>query len=281
MLLNEHFKRIQRILQEEGHAAKSFSHGLNKGLIREAFIREFLTKNISSIWGVGTGEIIHQESDVQEKRSQIDAIIHDYSHPKLPLAGEIDLFFVETVSTTIEIKSKLKKQDVIKAGNTARIVKQLALESIRIRELTSNRYERLPYPYTILFAYDGPAKIETVLKWVNQLSQESGSDDGLFTLGNSKLEYRLAANQRFIDGIFVLGKGFVVIDAMARSIQADGSFDREQPGSDVPFAYYGKSQELFLLWILINQAIALRSNAEEVFESYIKGIDIFFNGGDV
>ena len=97
--LASHFEHIQRRLQAEGIAAKSFGHGLNRGLIRESFIREFLEQNISDIWGIGTGEIIHQESAVEEGRNQIDVVIHNRRYPKLSLATGIDLFFVESVSS--------------------------------------------------------------------------------------------------------------------------------------------------------------------------------------
>ena len=44
-LFRSHFDRIRRRLKAEGNAAKSLQHGLNRGLIREAFIREFLARS--------------------------------------------------------------------------------------------------------------------------------------------------------------------------------------------------------------------------------------------
>ncbi len=106
-LFRSHFDRIRRRLEAEGNAARSFHHGLNRGLIREAFIREFLAQNISDLWGVSTGEIFDRETKEGEIRNQIDVVIHNKRYPKLPLAASIDLFFIETVSSTIEIKSRL------------------------------------------------------------------------------------------------------------------------------------------------------------------------------
>ena len=105
-LFRSHFDRIRRRLEAEGNAARSFHHGLNRGLIREAFIREFLAQNISDLWGVSTGEIFDGETKEGEIRNQIDVVIHNKRYPKLPLAAGIDLFFIETVSSTIEIKSR-------------------------------------------------------------------------------------------------------------------------------------------------------------------------------
>lgn len=125
-LFRSHFTRIQRRLEAEGKAASSLHHGLNRGLIREAFVREFLTENISGFWGVGTGEIFHVDAGDQENRNQIDVVIHNKLYPKLPLSVGIDLFLIETVSATIEVKSRLTKEDLTKASAVAKRIKSLA-----------------------------------------------------------------------------------------------------------------------------------------------------------
>ena len=274
-LLNDHFKRIQKILRAEGCAANSFSHGVNKGLIREAFIRGFLSNNIPANWGIGTGEIIHQDAATKETRPQIDAVIHDKNHPKLVLSGEIDLFFIETVSTIIEIKSKVDKEDLIKAGQTAALMKHYALEAnIRDRR-NRTQHQQLPYPYAFLVAYDGPKKLSTLHGWFESLSRTPGPD-GLCKLRNSHpLNPRF--NRKFIDGIFVLGKGFVVINALARGPQSRKILGGDSSDPELPFAFLGTDQELYLLWILIHEAIALRTNTIEVFDAYIESLAISFD----
>ena len=86
-LFRSHFDRIRRRLEAEGNAARSFHHGLNRGLIREAFIREFLAQNISDLWGVSTGEIFDGETKEGEIRNQIDVVIHNKRYPKLSFGG--------------------------------------------------------------------------------------------------------------------------------------------------------------------------------------------------
>ena len=61
-----------------------------------------------------------------ETRNQIDVVIHNKRYPRLPLAAGIDLFFIETVSSTIEIKSRLTKEDVRNAAAVAKRIKSLA-----------------------------------------------------------------------------------------------------------------------------------------------------------
>ena len=122
-LFRSHFGRIQRRLKAEGKAAKSLYHGLSRGLIREAFVREFLSDNLSEFWGVGTGEIFHAEAKEGEPRNQIDVVIHNKRYPKLPLSADIDLFFIETVSSFIEIKSRLTKPESTEGGRRVSVLK--------------------------------------------------------------------------------------------------------------------------------------------------------------
>ena len=61
-LIQGHFARVASRLKSEGDAARSFDQGTNRGQIREAFIREFLSYNTSPLTGIGTGEIIHAGS---------------------------------------------------------------------------------------------------------------------------------------------------------------------------------------------------------------------------
>ena len=247
-LFRSHFERIQRRLEAEGKAAQSFHHGLNRGLIREAFIREFLSENISEFWGVGTGEIFHPEAQEEETRNQIDVVIHNKRYPKLPLSGGIDLFFIETVSSFIEIKSRLTKDDVKQAADAAKRIKSLA--SFEPQRFNPTGMVENPRPYAFIFAYEGPAKIETVLRWMIAVSEED--DYGLDQLRTTSPEDRQFFNHSFVDGIFVLGKGFVLVDALPFESQIARAI---QQGLDVPPSeiwIHGSARELEMLWITIS-----------------------------
>ena len=247
-LFSSHFERIQRRLEAEGKAAQSFHHGLNRGLIREAFIREFLSENISEFWGVGTGEIFSRESRDREARNQVDVVIHNKRYPKLPLAAGIDLFFVETVSSFIEIKSHLTKDDVKQAAVAAKRIKDLTdLES---QQFNPTGMVKNPRPYAFIFAYEGPAKIETVLRWMREISTEG--DYGLDRLGACNPEDRAFFDHQFVDGIFILGKGFVVVDALPFESQVARAIQKglEVPASEIWI--HGPERELEILWILIS-----------------------------
>lgn len=122
-LLQEHFARIGRRLAAEGEAAMSFDHGTNRGQIREAFVRELLSHNTSPLTGIGTGEIIHSGSSTDQRRRQLDVVIHNNRYPKISLATGTDLFFIETVSSFVEIKSRLRKDHIRQAALAAKEIK--------------------------------------------------------------------------------------------------------------------------------------------------------------
>lgn len=270
-LFRSHFDRIRRRLEAEGNAAKSFHHGLNRGLIREAFIREFLTQNISDLWGVGTGEIFDGETREGEIRNQFDVVIHNKRYPKLPLAAGIDLFFIETVSSTIEIKSRLTKEDVRDTAKVAKRIKSLA--RFHPQRFNPTGMVKNPRPYSFIFAYEGPAKIETVLKWMMDVSKED--DFGLDDLRNTKSGEREFANHLFVDGVFVLGQGFVVVDALPFQSPVEGAIEA---GITVPPSsiwIHGTERELEYLWAIINQLNEklLWSNFE--MGSYIGTVNLY------
>ena len=247
-LFRSHFERIQTRLEAAGQAAKSFHHGSNRGLIREAFIREFLSDNISEFWGVGTGEIFHREAKEEDARNQIDIVIHNKRYPKLPLSAGIDLFFIETVSSVIEIKSHLTKESVKQAAAAAKRIKGLA--SFEPQRLNPTGMVKNPRPYAFMFAYEGPANIETVLRWMEAVSEED--DYGLEALQETSPENREFFDHLFIDGIFVLGKGFVTVDALPFESQIARAI---QQGLDVqPSSIWvqGLGRELEMLWVSIS-----------------------------
>ncbi|MXY43453.1 MAG: hypothetical protein F4Y50_05250 [Dehalococcoidia bacterium] len=169
-VLAAYFDRVQRRLQSEGDAARSFQHGLNRGQIREAFVREFLAQNISDFWGIGTGEIIHSDSSPDERRRQIDVVVHNRKYPRLSLATGIDLFFIETVSSFIEIKSSLTKSALREAAAVSKEIKSNA--HFAPQRLNPAGMVETPRPYSFVFGYGGPKRIETVLNWLKDISKE-------------------------------------------------------------------------------------------------------------
>ena len=184
--------------------------------------------------GIGTGEIIHAGSKPEDSRNQIDVVIHNNRYPKISLAA---------ARTTKKIKENVTLDR--QRFNPTGIVKN-------------------PRPYSFVFAYDGPSRITTVLNWMKQISTEE--EYNIDELRNTSGENREYFDNLFIDGVFVLGKGYVHLDVLPfqsvlRSLELEGE--------TIPTAsvwIYGREDELPILWLLVN----------ELSEKYIwNNLDLF------
>ena len=279
--LASHFERIQRRLMSEGDAAKSFGHGLNRGMIREAFIREFLAQNISDIWGIGTGEVIHKGSAAEEVRNQIDIVVHNKRFPKLSFATGIDLFFIESVSSFIEIKSDLKKEDLRKTAATAKKIKSQADFAPRRFYLPeySRSEVRKPRPYSFVFSYDGPKKIETVRRWMMDIAKEN--DYRIQGLQETPPDERKFFDHHFIDGVFILGRGFVLVDAFPIESQIARAIRLGHKVSPNTVWTWSDGQELIVLWALLNEINQLLVSTEYDLLPYIGDINFILEGEEV
>ena len=247
-LLQEHFERIGRRLAAEGEAAISFDQGTNRGQIREAFIRELLSHNTSPLTGIGTGEIIHPGSRTDQRRRQLDVVIHNNRYPKISMATGIDLFFIETVSSFVEIKSRLRKDHIRQAALVAKEIK--AHVQLDGQHFNPNGMVDNPRPYSFVFAYDGPANIETLLSWMKEISSED--DYGLDRLRSTDGSRREYFNHLFVDGVFVLGKGFVCLDSLPFESRLQAASRHNRPMTRDHIWVYATDSELILLWMLIN-----------------------------
>src|SRR5690606_20936848 len=114
-------------------------------------------------------------------------------------------FLIESVSSTIEVKSTLDQAGLVQAARAAR----------RIKELPVNKSTAFaagyipPKPLAFLVAYDGPATMGTVFNWIETFHK----DEKIFV---DDLPLNAAARQSVpspsLDGVFVLGKGFLYFD---------------------------------------------------------------------
>ena len=246
-LFHEHFDRIRRRLRAEGDAARSFHHGGNRGQVREAFVREFLNENTSELCGIGTGEIINKTTLSGEKRSQIDVVIHNRRYPKISLATGIDLFFGETISSFIEIKSKLTKNELKKAASVSKHLKSGI--SLPPQRFNPSGLVNSPRPYSFLFAYDGPERIGTVLNWMKEIS--SKDDYNLDELRRTDPQERGWFNNLFLDGVFILGKGCILVDALPSRSPLTVPI-AEGVNVTLDHIWLQGEDELALLWAIIN-----------------------------
>jgi len=204
-LLRSHMDAVETSLLAISRIPANSGHSLHKGTPREAFIKEFLTHHLSERVAVGTGEIIDSKSKPNEQRNSIDIVIFKRDYPRLDFGGGIQGFLVESVIATIEVKSTLDKDDVRQAMKAARSVK--SLEPSVVQSFSAGF--RPPGILSFVVAHDGPAKMLTVKNWITEVATELDVDYPTMPPSAKK---RQAIASPAIDGIYVLGKGFVQFD---------------------------------------------------------------------
>ena len=243
--VKSYFADIEKTLLALSSVAGNAEHSVIKGSAREYFVKEFLSKNISPLWRVGSGEIIHRETLASgKKRNQIDVVVYSAQAPQFEYAPGCSAFLIEGVSAFIEVKTKLTKARLKKAIETTKRIKEYPHDITQ--RINPDGIVKNPRPYSFLVAFDECKKLETVLRWLEEVHEELGIsfNELVATPPRDRHDY---ANPS-IDGIFVLDKGYVFLDAapFSRNIE-----EREaHPGL---IWRCGLSDTLMVLWIYVNE----------------------------
>jgi hypothetical protein len=244
-MLKSHLDAIEKTLVTQSGIQNITGHTLHKGTPREVFIKEFLENHLPETVSIGTGEIIDANSQPGQQRNQYDIVIYKNSYTKLDFGGGISGFLIESVITTIEVKSTLTEADLKQSIKAARKCKQLKPNTVSIFRTGYIP----PKPINFLVAYNGPASMDTVYGWIPKIYQSEG-----ITSSNLPIE----SNQRIqqaspaIDGVFVLEKGFLYYDniPMGFAIEEDR---KTNPNLKWLFAD-SKTGNLLLLFLFLQGA---------------------------
>ena len=199
---------VEAALLHTAQIPANAGHPLHRGTPREAFIRQFLADHLSEELAIGHGEIISADSQPSEVRNQFDIVLYKRHFPKLPFGGGVNAFLAESVVATIEVKSTLTKEELRSPIKAAHNLKALH------RHFAPNRYMSLlqhprPSPLCYVVAYNGPARLETAREWLLTLCTE---EKIVLPELPPLIQQRYGIGCPTIDGIFLLGKGFVQFD---------------------------------------------------------------------
>ncbi len=243
-MLNSHFAAVESSILAQSGVAKNAGHNLHRGTPREVFIKEFLEQHLSERLGIGTGEIIDSNSEARAARNQIDIVIYRKDYPRLTFGGGISAFLAESVLATIEIKSILNYSAVEQSVGAAVAVKKL---NRSFNSAFQTGHEK-PGILSFVVAYDGPEYL-TVTNWLQRAHEERGVVLPRLPTNHNDCQ---RTSWPSIDGIFLLGKGFLQSDTSAISYIND----------DVRLAYPSREWiwcesekgSLLMLFMLITQA---------------------------
>lgn len=264
-MLTAHMNANERVLIETSRIPANAGHSLHKGTPREAFIKQFLESHLPSHVAIGTGEIIDADSKPNEQRNQHDIILYKKNYPKLDFGGGINGFLIESVIATIEVKSTLDNDGVMQAVKAANNSKKLISNGV------SSFYSGYIPPKVLnyVIAYDGPAKMDTVLNWLISSQSNIGIIDGDLPL---EQESRLTTPASSLDGVFILGKGFIYFDNVLMGF-ANNSFRK----SHVHAKWIYKDIEfgsLLLLFLFLQNATANIDGSQLNPIPYLKSMKI-------
>lgn len=204
-MIQSHFAAIEKSIRELAKIQDIAGHSLHKGTPRELFIKNFLENHLGKTVSFGTGEIIDVDSKPREPRNQHDIVIYRNEFPKLDFQGGITAFLSESVLATIEVKSDLDYEGLKAAFSAA----------IKCKNLKRNYFEGPKFwhfPPKILnyiVAYDGPQKMKTIYNWIKKLEVELRFK---YPDMPPKQQDRINIPSPGVDGVFILGKGFVHFD---------------------------------------------------------------------
>jgi hypothetical protein len=215
-MLLTHFNQIEDELLTVAQRPSSSGHSLHKGTPRESFVRNYLESHLCSLLAVGSGEVIDSSSRPGESRPQVDLVVYKRQYPKLHFGGGIDAFFAESVLATIEVKSTVTKDEFRNAMRATLKLKALARDPTSV--WTIGPGYKPPGLLCFLVAYDGPAHMDTVRGWIRDLDAELGV---VYPPLGPTLADRVKVVAPALDGVFVLGKGFVVHDTLPLSFITD------------------------------------------------------------
>ncbi|MBZ5524829.1 MAG: hypothetical protein LAP21_21540 [Acidobacteriia bacterium] len=208
-MLKAHLDSVEGKLLAESQIAANAGHSLHKGDPRESFIREFLEGHLSERVAIGRGEVIDASSTPNPpptaQRPNFDIVLYKRDYPKLTIGGGISAFLAESVVATIEVKSTLDSAGIEQAIRSARYAKALTRNAVT--SISAGFHPPSVLNYVV--SYAGPAQMTTVHGWLAPAHAKLGVVCP--TLPPTG-EARIAIPSPSVDGIFVLGKGFVVFD---------------------------------------------------------------------
>ena len=156
MNVQEVFRKIAAKLAADFAVSAEVKHDGSKGALREDALRQFLKDRLPGICAIGSGEIVGPTDDTTSR--QCDLIIYDRLHGVPLLYGETSQVFpIECVFGTIEVKSHLSKEKLLAGLENIRSVKALVPNEAVVHEPIPGGFRMAlprPRPYGMIFAYD-------------------------------------------------------------------------------------------------------------------------------
>ncbi|MBX4163364.1 DUF6602 domain-containing protein [Priestia megaterium] len=248
-MLQSHFKAIEDILAVKGKLLNNAGHTLHKGNGREFFVKEFLMHHIGKHLSIGTGELINHNSTPKQSRNQWDVVIYNNKIPNLSYCTDVTAFLIESVSTLIEVKSKLTKKDLSNSIKAAKNAKLLAKTRAN-KKLLNHEELYQPRIFNYIFAYDSDCSMETLVKRWSELDKKHIVNQTIPAEKN-----KLNTPSESIDGIFILKKGTIIFDNLEIEVKAITDLKNGKPELEQyrKICFTQETNNLLMLFLLLTE----------------------------
>lgn len=200
----------------------------------QALMREFCEPLFGAELQIGAGRIVDSGSKPDSPCPAVDILFNMAHGPRLPLADGLgDCFLAEAVVATITVVPTLDFAAMSRAVASARAIKMLRRTGLRrpgndaTGSQTGNGDAAAPVASDAslaipcyLVAFDGPAKMEAVHIWLKQAYREQEiAEVDMPSSGSERQQIASPA----LDGVFVLGRGFLGFDNSPLSLFDDAT----------------------------------------------------------
>jgi hypothetical protein len=175
--VRDQFRKIAKSLLAQAEVAGGSGHSGTTGRVRELIVQKFLRPHLPKELEIRSGVIIDSTG---KRSSQQDCVILDTRMPLVDIGSDAEaLLIAESVLATIEVKSFLNKQELIKSLEASASTKKLIRKGEQVYRKGSVEIQ-VPEPYPILtyiLAYDG-FDLATAVKHIADFATEH-KDGGL------------------------------------------------------------------------------------------------------
>lgn len=164
MSLLDGMRRLAADLRTTLETTANVQHRLTKGEMREDDLRRALGRHIPSRFSLGSGEIVNSAGQIS---LQQDLIVSDsLAGSPFLAAGGAGVFPVETVFTTLQVKSSISASDIPAVVDNLASVKRLVSEEPREASWAGGlirTVRQATKPMTGVIAFSGPTDLSPLI----------------------------------------------------------------------------------------------------------------------
>ena len=157
--------RIEQLMSQY-EESRTIKHGPTVGAMREAYLKNFLREVLPTKYSPVSGFIADMRDNITP---QLDLIFADMSElPTVSLVNDTVIVPAEIVLMTAEVKSTIKSEDIDQVKEQRK-----AIDSLEPASLGMGRQRQLRCQ-TIIMAFDSDVGVDTLKKWVSEVTGLDG-----------------------------------------------------------------------------------------------------------